>query len=1017
MSKPLFDKDAYIRAVTHGEGWMPWQEREVPSAVEKEFRAKMEKRKDDILASRVSGHHPVMLIDEQIANAGRHIERSEWAHRWFQNIREVADHVVAQDAEYVKRMIPRLTPTNPYAFTCPACVGVRSQEGMGVSMFSWDYRQPEVIRCKVCGQAMPWAEFPETGVLECPRSGQTLTYYLNQEERRHPEDRSGQYAWKWVGKPANVSYVGIVRERQILFMIEAAKKLALAYRFIGNARYACRAIETLERMAECNRNWLYHDFYGAFADCDPLYAAWHYMRLPLEWKRHPSAMAYGDSRYETGPVNDKPDEAKMLATFFGCGRIHPSADTFLISPLCVAYDLVHDALGPDGKPLWTDASRAKVERDLFLEALLEGEPFLGGQGKADNLCNKAPYVYRPMADAAVCLGLPQYAHVALMGYEALRDRSFIYDGFSHESPTYTNMFLDGIVWVPQRLHGFAWPKGFSSRQGVVDVFGQDRQLRRILQTSLEQLRSNGRYLPLSDTNVAGAPNMHIFEIGLKHYPEIFAGTLPALYRGGEDYRDTDPTEFALFHLHPESIELDTGLKLPEILFPAWMTAVLRHGQGPDATDLALAFNPPGKHRHADNLSLYYSTRGRAVIGDLGYVGDSPFDSWYRSSHNLVVVDDTNLSTQYWRNDGDARRPALRWMVTSPRVSAVEAESRVYPQCSDYCRTVTLIKGPGTDTFAVDIFRVKGGRKHVYRLFSELAANDVKDSGLDFNGLDMPPDQSLPNFGASLRHEHVSGLIETRRVGNPPPCWQAVWREAGMQFRLHMFAPAAVVTESHGPGQERREPASQIGRRVRYLDVIREGENLASAFVVIHEPSGADGSLPILKAERLNVSPSAGTDAVALRIESKWGTYLVLSEFEQTTDIAGIRFQGALGIVCRKPEVDGWYFSVGSGTMSHENVGVVGESAWWEGKAVSHTENQIIAETKQPADWPPDVSGVQNYVIVEDGKYWTGFPVRETGESMIEVRHFPLQAVSRFRLPAVRSWEMPRRQPPPPGNHR
>jgi len=36
-----------------------------------------------------------------------------------------------------------------------------------------------------------------------------------------------------------------------------------------------------------------------------------------------------------------------------------------------------------------------------------------------------------------------------------------------------------------------------------------------------------------------------------------------------------------------------ALDLPEIYFPNWMTAILRHGSGEKGTVLSLAFNPTG----------------------------------------------------------------------------------------------------------------------------------------------------------------------------------------------------------------------------------------------------------------------------------------------------------------------------------------------------------------------------------------------------------------------------------------
>ena len=83
------------------------------------------------------------------------------------------------------------------------------------------------------------------------------------------------------------------------------------------------------------------------------------------------------------------------------------------------------------------------------------------------------------------------------------------------------------------------------------------------------------------------------------------------------------------------------------------------------------------------------------------------------------------------------------MVNSPVVSAVEGSSTAYAQCDVYRRLVALIKGPQGRTFAVDIFRVRGGEHHAYRLFSELAASDAPDGEVLFHNIEMPPERPLP----------------------------------------------------------------------------------------------------------------------------------------------------------------------------------------------------------------------------------------------------------------------------------
>ncbi|MDP6776567.1 MAG: hypothetical protein QGI83_07375, partial [Candidatus Latescibacteria bacterium] len=417
-------RQAYVERVTRGEGFMPWQEHEHVSPAETEFRDRMERRKDEMLSRRTDVAHPVLITNEQIDRARRNVADTRWGEVWFADLKRVADHVAGQPDGYVQRMIPELTPTNPYGLTCPNCVGVSSQEGLAYRSIRWDYRDPDIVRCVACGQTYPDPEFPETIRLVCPRRRQTFTYCASEAERTHPEDRSGTHAWKWVGKPVHSSFTGYVRAMKVGFMTSAAGRLSLCYRLTGEARYARAATRILLRFTECYPNWLYHDFYDTIADCDPLYAAWNFMELKLEYKRHLCGMAYGDSRYETGPVDDTFDCAKMLATYFGSGRIHPSVDSISsrLGEICRAYDGIHDAADSDGSPLLNEQIRGRIEKALILEYLLTAERFVGGTGDPPDLGNKSPSVYQAQAIVGKCLGLPGYVDAALRGYEGLRDR-------------------------------------------------------------------------------------------------------------------------------------------------------------------------------------------------------------------------------------------------------------------------------------------------------------------------------------------------------------------------------------------------------------------------------------------------------------------------------------------------------------------------------------------------------------------------------------------------------------------
>lgn len=967
-------KAAYVHAVVRGAGFLPWQERGVSEA-ERAFRAEIEARKDQLLQHSASVPHPVLYSEEDLERARAHAANGGWPKDWADVHIRRGDYVLAQPAGWVEDMIPERTPTHSYGFTCPHCVGEKSQEAVGSSLVDWSHENPDQLRCRACGQTYPDPKYPETATLALPRSGQELTYYLNDAERANPDDRSGSLAWHWVGHPIHVSFTGIIRGRKAGFMRATARSLGFAYAFTGDARYAAAARDVLVRFAHCYRNWRYHDYWDGYADCDPMYAAWHDQSLPLEWKRHLAESAFAKDTLET---------AGMMQSYWGAGRLHPSTDSISgLGMLVLAYDLTCTATTADGQPVWSPEERRQVERDLLLEYIMGAEHYVGGANQADCANNKAPRIYSAMASVAKCLGIPQMADTALRGFELVRDQSFRYDGFSKESPSYNNMYLSQLLVIPETLHGFAWPADFNARTGQVDYYANDPKLERMYRAVLWTLLPSGQYLPLSDTHVHSKPSDHIAHMGLCRFPGHFAGTMPRL---GADRLG----EYALFHLTEAELTEDTGLSLPETCFPAWRTAILRHGKAA----VALPFNRVGGHRHRDNLALFYDVAGKTLLGEQGYVGDMPQNSWLRStlSHNLVVVDGAE---QEFRE----RQPQFAMMAVTPMASVVEASSNAYEQCPEYRRRVVLVKGPDGQSFVLDLFRVAGGKHHAFRVYSELAASDAEGNRLEFEGIDMPEEPPLPEVGASLARKDIFGLRDVREAAPEDTPWRAVWRDARGAYRLWMLSPCDRVQASNGPGQRSRKEA---GRRVRYVDAVREGDSLASTFVALHEPVGPGGPV-VLDAQRLPVK-AGGERAVAVRVSTKWGDYVFLHDFVQSPGFADIDFTGDFAALHLRGHSLEAYMAVGATHLRFGEEGfkdalprVLGETAACAGRTLT------AAET--PADgWPVIDDGAQAYARIRTSAGHVGYPVAEMSGNTVRVADYPLADAAAFEIPSVRFFQ-------------
>jgi len=217
----------------------------------------------------------------------------------------------------------------------------------------------------------------------------------------------------------------------------------------------------------------------------------------------------------------------------------------------------------------------------------------------------------------------------------------------------------------------------------------------------------------------------------------------------------------------------------------------------------------------------------------------------------------------------------------------------------------------------------------------------------------------------------------------------------------MLSQVDAAQASNGPGQESR---AQAGRRVRYLGAVRTGEDLESTFVAIHEPSGPRGSMPVKRAAVLSVPSKAGPEAAALKIESRWGTYRIFSEFRREAEVDGVSFKGRFGILCETPDGSRWMLTSGATTLASDGIGFHDKPAVWSGKVAGQTGQAIDTDSDRPRGWPKAQDGVESYVRVKTGKTWTGYPARPTSTRQIRTDRFPLQNVSRFEMPAVR-WEI------------
>ena len=144
------------------------------------------------------------------------------------------------------------------------------------------------------------------------------------------------------------------------------------------------------------------------------------------------------------------------------------------------------------------------------------------------------------------------------------------------------------------------------------------------------------------------------------------------------------------------------------------------------------------------------------------------------------------------------------------------------------------------------------------------------------------------------------------------------------------------------------------------------------------------------ARRIEAPAGAGPAAVALAIDTAWGSYLALSEFAGEAEIEGVHFQGKLGIFGRDPGGKAWLVACGASTLRGDSVGFSGQAPEWAGTASGQTDYALTVSGR-PQGWADPPQGSQAWVLLNAGGFDTGYPVGSTRPDAITVERFPIPA--------------------------
>jgi hypothetical protein len=322
------------------------------------------------------------------------------------------------------------------------------------------------------------------------------------------------------------------------------------------------------------------------------------------------------------------------------------------------------------------------------------------------------------------------------------------------------------------------------------------------------------------------------------------------------------------------------IRLPSVNKTEWGLAILRSGTGEHARAAWLDYDSGERHGHADAMTIGLFARGLDLLPDFGYppvqYGGwlAPRARWYTrtAAHNTVSVDGQDTKpgtgkTTLWFEGGQFR--------------VVRAAAPKLIGGQQFERTLLLVDTSDTDSYVLDILRVRGGREHTR--FTHGHFGKLETSGLS------PAPFTESRYGEVMRN--------FRRDPKPSVGWSATWNiqdhlkylPPGREVRLRLtdltpdaevqLAESWVAVGMYGGTADAWIPSVLVRRRT-------EAAPLNSTFVSVLEPFERAANLVTIR--RLTLSDAAGRkrsdDDVGLEIELADGRKdVILSRNSEAAD--------------------------------------------------------------------------------------------------------------------------------------
>ena len=842
---------------------------------------------------------------ERLAQVRSNVARLAWAGAICDRTVQAAASWVARSDEELWAMVPGQDLPRCIDVTLTRLAGGTTRAGclncgkeidrFGTYPYEPDFdRLPWKLTCPACGVVFPTNDFgayyrsglDDRGLFEPDRADRALLYNFAHPDPRDPLHRYGvDDGFGYTDQNGQEHrYIGYYTWKYWRHILDGLHALAQAFIYTGETRYAHKAAILLDRIAD-----VYPD---------------------MDWAPYARRGWYhSDANRGVGKIEGAIWETNLASKLAEC------SDAILSGT--VDDDALFRFLAERGRS--HRLPRPKGSRELFVrnlddrllramhDAVLDGR-ISGNEGMqqmtmatAALALNKAPetnewldWLFAPRGGA-----MPGF----IVGQ---MDR----DGGSSEAAPGYAMFA-GIMFsrIAAKLHDYPGYQG-------PDMFREYPQLRASFLLG-PRLAALGRAVPnLGDSGATGLVTTKPADPTITFMGYCYTGD-PAMavaavrLNGGkvrplvEDAFMADPEELAG---KVEALARAAGPRpVGGSLLSGYGLALLEVGRGAGETALVCNYGRTLFHGHADMLNFDLLAFGRWLAPDLGYpefaTNWPSRDEWTSNTlaHNTVFFDGRP------QQRGWGGRARLFRQLSG--VAAVEIDGlSAYPNLQEYTRTLLLIEAPGGHgAYAVDVFRVRGGKDQVLSFHGP--PGDITVSGLalvpqstgTYAGPQVPPFAKTEGMPTGYSY-----LYDVRRDVRPAGAFKVDWRVAAgyrgttesenLHIRLHALSASDDVALAHGDPPQNKEGNP---RSLTYLLQHRAGAEPAGPFVGVLEPYRGQ---PLLKSVQRLAAGSA--EQVLLRIEWMTGEVdqvCVNRGEHDRMEVDDLKLRGKLAFVRRRAD--------------------------------------------------------------------------------------------------------------------